>query len=54
MLMLKAGKHVICEKPLASDSKQIELLYKTALPNNVFVFEAYLTQYLPNFNEVKK
>lgn len=52
--MLKAGKHVICEKPLASNSKLIELLYKTALQNNVVVFEAYLTQYLPNFNEVKK
>lgn len=51
--MLKAGKHVICEKPLASNDKQVELLYKTALENNVILFEAYMSAHLPNFLQIK-
>jgi predicted dehydrogenase len=53
MLMLKAGKHVICEKPLASNAKQVELLFQTALDNNVILFEAYMTAHLPNFQVIK-
>ena len=49
MLMLKAGKHVICEKTSCSNSKQIKLLYKTALQNNVFcilgLFDTILTKF---------
>lgn len=51
--MLKHGKHVICEKPLASNFKQVEILYQTALMNNVILFEAFMTEYLPNFQQVK-
>ncbi len=54
LLMLKHGKHVICEKPLASNSKQVEHLYQVALDNNVILFEAYMTASLPNFQQVKK
>jgi len=53
MKMLKAGKHVICEKPLASNAKQVELLFQTALENNVILFEAYMTAHLPNFKQIK-
>jgi predicted dehydrogenase len=53
MLMLKAGKHVICEKPLASNTKQVGLLFQTALDNNVVLFEAYMTAHLPNFQVIK-
>jgi len=51
--MLKAGKHVICEKPLASNEKQVELLYQTALENKVILFEAYMSAHLPNFSQIK-
>lgn len=54
MMMLKAGKHVICEKPLASNSKQVDLLFKTAIDNNVILFEAYMTAHLPNFKQIKE
>ncbi|MCP4323296.1 MAG: Gfo/Idh/MocA family oxidoreductase [Alteromonadales bacterium] len=54
MLMLKAGKHVICEKPLASNAKQVELLFQTAIENNVILFEAYMTAHLPNFRQIKE
>jgi predicted dehydrogenase len=53
MQMLKAGKHVICEKPLASNVKQVELLFQTAIDNNVILFEAYKTAHLPNFQVIK-
>jgi predicted dehydrogenase len=53
MQMLKAGKHVICEKPLASNAKQVELLFQTAIDNNVILFEAYMTAHLPNFQQIK-
>lgn len=54
MMMLKAGKHVICEKPLASNSKQVDLLFMTAIDNNVILFEAYMTAHLPNFKQIKE
>ena len=53
MQMLKAGKHVICEKPLASNATQVELLFQTAIENNVIIFEAYMTAHLPNFKQIK-
>ncbi|MGB5446970.1 MAG: Gfo/Idh/MocA family oxidoreductase [Psychromonas sp.] len=53
LLMLKNGKHVICEKPLASNSQQVEILYQAAEANNVILFEAYMTAQLPNFTEIK-
>lgn len=53
MQMLKAGKHVICEKPLASNAQQVELLFQTALENNVILFEAYMTAHLPNFKQIQ-
>jgi len=53
LLMLNQGKHVICEKPLASNAQQAEILYQTAAANNVILFEAYKTPFLPNFQQVK-
>ncbi|GLS91139.1 oxidoreductase [Psychromonas marina] len=53
MQMLKAGKHVICEKPLASNAQQVELLFQTAIENNVILFEAYMTAHLPNFKQIQ-
>jgi len=53
MQMLKAGKHVICEKPLASNANQVELLFQTAIDNNVILFEAYMTAHLPNFKQIE-
>ncbi|WP_028863590.1 Gfo/Idh/MocA family protein [Psychromonas aquimarina] len=53
LMMLKHGKHVICEKPLASNAKQVEILYQAAVDNNVVLFEAYKTACLPNFAQIK-
>ena len=52
--MLQQGKHVICEKPLASNAQLVEILYQAAIDNNVILFEAYMTASLPNFQQVKE
>lgn len=54
MQMLNAGKHVICEKPLASNATQVELLFDTAIKNGVILFEAYMSAHLPNFKVVEQ
>ena len=38
---LKAGKHVLCEKPLALNYKDAEEMFNTAKENNVILAEAY-------------
>lgn len=53
-LFMKQGKHVIGEKPLASNSSEVEKLIATAKANNVVLFEAMKTCYLPNFEACKK
>ncbi|WP_194091501.1 Gfo/Idh/MocA family protein [Vibrio hibernica] len=49
VLMLENGKHVICEKPVASNITQAEHMYQVAEQHNVVLFEAFKTEYLPNF-----
>ncbi|MFA0438984.1 oxidoreductase [Vibrio sp. 10N.286.49.C2] len=52
-MMLESGKHVICEKPLASNVQEVRELYRLAEENNVVLFEAFKTEYLPNFAVVR-
>lgn len=52
--MLKSGKHVICEKPLASNYSLALEMYQTAQENNVILFEAFMTPFLPNFDVLKQ
>ena len=51
---IKQGKHVIGEKPLTSNISETENLIATAKANNVVLFEAMKTCYLPNFDVCKK
>lgn len=51
--MMKQGKHVICEKPMASNYALAQLAYQTAVENNVVLFEAFMSPYLPNFKLIK-
>jgi scyllo-inositol 2-dehydrogenase (NADP+) len=48
------GKHVLCEKPLASNTKELEAMFKSAKQNNVVLMEAMKTTLLPNFNSIKQ
>lgn len=54
LLFLSHGKHVICEKPLASNRYEVEQMIACARENQVVLFEAYKTASLPNFNVVQQ
>ncbi|MFC0228210.1 Gfo/Idh/MocA family protein [Serratia aquatilis] len=49
LLFLSHKKHVICEKPLASNLLEVEKLVACARENQVVLFEAFKSAHLPNF-----
>lgn len=49
LLFLQHQKHVICEKPLASNSREVEAMIACARDNQQVLFEAFKTASLPNF-----
>ncbi|WP_133151854.1 Gfo/Idh/MocA family protein, partial [Vibrio splendidus] len=52
--MMTAGKHVIVEKPIASNFALAEQMYQVAEEQSVILFEAYMSSYLPNFDIVRQ
>lgn len=50
-LFLKAGKHVLCEKPLCVNAAQAMELRDCAKENGVFLMEAVWTRFLPAVQE---
>ncbi|UPR50296.1 Gfo/Idh/MocA family oxidoreductase [Vibrio cyclitrophicus] len=53
VLMMEHGKHVICEKPVASNIDEATRMFEVADQNGVVLFEAYKSQFLPNFKQVQ-
>jgi predicted dehydrogenase len=57
ILFMKHGKHVLCEKPFASNAKEIKTMIEAARNNNVTLMEAMKSTLTPNFqiirNEIK-
>lgn len=51
---LNAGKHVLCEKPLALDSSEVKEMFDAAKKNNVFLMEAYAYLHTPYIAALKK
>lgn len=51
---LEAKKHVILEKPFASNYQQAKELVDLAQANQVILFEAISNQYLPNYKKTKE
>lgn len=54
LLALKAGKPVLCEKPMTVNAKDTKKLIDTAHENNVFLMEAVWTRYLPVYEKVRE
>lgn len=52
--MLNAGKHVLCEKPIASNSEELAEMLKCADENNKVLLEAMRLSFNPLLGEVKK
>jgi len=46
---LEKGKHVLCEKAFASNSKEVKKMIEAANKNNVVLMEAMRTTVNPNF-----
>lgn len=51
---LNAGKHVIMEKPFASNMHELEELYELADSKDLFILEAYRHIQEPNFKTLQK
>lgn len=47
IMFLKAGFHVLCEKPLGVNAKQVEEMIRVAKENNVFFMEGMWTRFFP-------
>ena len=54
LTFLKNKKHVICEKPIFSNTAELELGYKTAEENGVYLVEAIRNIHTPNFHILKE
>ncbi|KJY84556.1 oxidoreductase [Vibrio galatheae] len=52
--MMKAGKHVIVEKPMASNYALAQEMFDVAQQNNVLLFEAFMSAHIPNFKRLKE
>ena len=53
MAMMEAGKHVLCEKPMASNAREVESMQACAKKNNVVLLEALKTVFEPGFAILK-
>ncbi|MEM3839908.1 MAG: Gfo/Idh/MocA family oxidoreductase [Candidatus Bathyarchaeia archaeon] len=51
---LKAGKHVLVEKPMAANSKQAETLLKTAEREGLHLSVGFLMRFIPGLQYIKK
>ena len=51
---LKAGKPVLCEKPLTVNAAEARQLIEVSRANNVFLMEALWTRYLPIYQQIRQ
>ncbi|TDG47807.1 hypothetical protein AWZ03_005761 [Drosophila navojoa] len=54
LLMLNHGKHVLCEKPLAMNKKQVEGILAAAKANKRFFMEAVWSRFFPSYQHVRQ
>ncbi len=51
---MKAGKHVLCEKPLGINAGEVEEMITAAKENGVFLMEALWSRFNPTIKKVKQ
>lgn len=51
---LKAGKHILLEKPFCTSVKQAKTLINYAKKHNLIIYETAMTPHSPNYNKAKK
>ena len=52
-LCLEAGKHVLCEKPIATNSEESIAMIQLAREKNLFLMEAMWTRFLPSIVQLR-
>ncbi len=53
IMCLEAGKAVLCEKPFAMNSHQVEMMISKAKEKNLFLMEALWTRFLPTIRYIE-
>lgn len=53
LLMMKHKKHVLCEKPLASNKKEVDQMFQAAHENGVVLLEAMRSVFAPEFPQIR-
>lgn len=54
ILLMNHKKHVLCEKPIASNVKELQAMIQAAHDNSVLLMEALKTTFLPNFQSIQE
>jgi predicted dehydrogenase len=54
LLMLRAGKHVLCEKPIASNSKELEAMLAAARERGLVLMEALRPAFSPALTRLRE
>lgn len=54
LLFMSQGKHVLCEKPIASNVKELSAMIEASRENQVLLMEALKTTFLPNLQGIKQ
>lgn len=53
ILCMNHGKHVLCEKPLASNTAEVSRMIEAASRNDVLLMEAMKSTLMPNFRAIR-
>ena len=53
ILMMQHHKHVLCEKPIASNASEFQQMYDTAIKNQVILLEAMRSVFSPGFAAIR-
>lgn len=51
---MKAGKHVLCEKPMGMNARQVQGLIDVAYDHDVLLMENMITRFLPVMEQVRR
>ncbi|KDE45968.1 oxidoreductase [Geobacillus sp. CAMR12739] len=54
ILLMNHGKHVLCEKPLASNAREVKAMIEAAEQNGVVLMEAMKATLLPTFQSIRE
>lgn len=54
LMMMEHGKHVLCEKPMCMNAKQVRKLITCAKEKNVFLMENLWPRFFPSYQYIRK